>query len=127
MDYKLHLLNILCFEINAVWQVWFYSCPMSNHCCSSTNCYFSLFSAILKQGGSAVDAAISSLLCVGVVNPQSSGLGGGMFMLVYDKKSQKAETLMAREKAPAAATVNMYQNDATEQLRGKSSITDDKL
>ncbi|XP_033634963.1 glutathione hydrolase 1 proenzyme-like [Asterias rubens] len=79
-------------------------------------------SAILKQGGSAVDAAISSLLCVGVVNPQSSGLGGGMFMLVYDKKSQKAETLMAREKAPAAATVNMYQNDATEQLRGYRSV-----
>ncbi|XP_022106187.1 gamma-glutamyltranspeptidase 1-like isoform X2 [Acanthaster planci] len=72
---------------------------------------------ILKQGGGAVDAAITSLLCVGVVNPQSSGLGGGMFMLVYHKDMGKAEALMARERAPAAATANM-----TRETFGATSI-----
>ncbi|XP_038068571.1 glutathione hydrolase 1 proenzyme-like [Patiria miniata] len=61
---------------------------------------------ILKQGGTAVDASITTLLCVGVVNPQSSGLGGGMFMLVYHKNTGKSEALMARERAPAAANAN---------------------
>jgi gamma-glutamyltranspeptidase / glutathione hydrolase / leukotriene-C4 hydrolase len=41
--------------------------------------------SILKQNGSAVDAAIATTLCIGVVHPQSSGIGGGGFMLVYDK------------------------------------------
>jgi len=40
---------------------------------------------ILREGGSAVDSAIAALLCASVHNPQTSGLGGGMFMVVYDK------------------------------------------
>ncbi|XP_022106756.1 gamma-glutamyltranspeptidase 1-like isoform X2 [Acanthaster planci] len=66
---------------------------------------------ILKRGGSAVDASITSLLCVGVVNAHTSGLGGGMFMLIYHKSTGKADALMARERAPAAATVNMTKVD----------------
>lgn len=39
---------------------------------------------VLIEGGNAVDALISSLLCIGVVNPQSSGLGGGFVMTLYN-------------------------------------------
>lgn len=41
---------------------------------------------ILLKGGNSVDAAISTHLCVEIVNPQSTGLGGGGFLIVYDKK-----------------------------------------
>lgn len=64
---------------------------------------------ILKQGGSAVDAAISSLLCVGVVNCHSTGIGGGGFMLVYEAATGQSHALDYREVAPLAATYNMYE------------------
>ncbi|XP_003384848.1 PREDICTED: gamma-glutamyltranspeptidase 1-like [Amphimedon queenslandica] len=63
---------------------------------------------ILKAGGSAVDAAIVALLCVGVVHPESSGIGGGGFMTIYDPSSQSVKAINFREKAPAASTVDMY-------------------
>lgn len=63
---------------------------------------------ILKQGGSAVDAAIAVQLVLTLVEPQSSGIGGGAFMLHWDKKSQKLTTFDGRETAPAAATTDMF-------------------
>ena len=65
--------------------------------------------SILKQGGSAVDAAISSLLCVGVVNYHSTGIGGGGFMVTYDVATRQAHALDYREVAPLAATYDMYE------------------
>ena len=44
------------------------------------------------QNGNAVDAAIATALCVGVVNAHSAGIGGGGFMIVYDKKSGESPT-----------------------------------
>ena len=64
---------------------------------------------ILKKGGSAVDAAISSALCTGVVNLHSSGIGGGGFMIYYEAAPQKVHTVDFREVAPLAATHDMYE------------------
>ncbi len=63
---------------------------------------------ILKKGGSAVDAAISSTLCAGVVNLHSTGIGGGGFMLHYEAVTQQLHALDFREVAPLAASRNMY-------------------
>ncbi|XP_053951129.1 scoloptoxin SSD14 [Anastrepha ludens] len=65
-------------------------------------------SQMLDDGGSAVDAAIATLLCEGVLLPQSMGLGGGFFATIYTKSTRKVETLVARETAPAAAHKNMF-------------------
>ena len=59
---------------------------------------------VLKKGGSAVDAAVAVQMVLGLVEPQSSGLGGGAFMLHFDAKTKKVESYDGRETAPAAAT-----------------------
>ena len=58
---------------------------------------------ILRKGGSAADAAFATLLALNVVEPQSSGIGGGGY-LVYSDRGGPAVTFDGREKAPAAAT-----------------------
>lgn len=63
---------------------------------------------VLKQGGSAVDAAIAVQLVLGLVEPQSSGIGGGLFMLAWQQDKQKLHTLDGRETAPAAATPDWF-------------------
>jgi gamma-glutamyltranspeptidase/glutathione hydrolase len=64
--------------------------------------------AILAQGGSAVDAAIAVMLALTVVEPQSSGIGGGGFMVRADGKTQALVTYDGRETAPAAATPTRF-------------------
>jgi len=66
---------------------------------------------ILKQGGSAVDAAIAVQLVLGLVEPQSSGLGGGAFMLVHDGRANRIAAYDGRETAPAAATPDRFMQD----------------
>ncbi|MEQ1708002.1 MAG: gamma-glutamyltransferase family protein [Terricaulis sp.] len=63
---------------------------------------------MLRQGGSAVDAAIAAELVLGLVEPQSSGLGGGGFLLFYDAASERISGYDGRERAPAAATPDMF-------------------
>jgi len=62
------------------------------------------YSDVMLDGGNAVDAAIATLLCAGVVNPQSSGLSGGLMMAVYDSKTGKTSCLDARERTLVAAS-----------------------
>lgn len=63
---------------------------------------------ILRAGGSAVDAAIAAELVLGLVEPQSSGLGGGGFMMFYDAQSERITGYDGREWAPAGATSTMF-------------------
>jgi gamma-glutamyltranspeptidase / glutathione hydrolase len=64
---------------------------------------------ILKAGGSAVDAAVAVQMVLGLVEPQSSGIGGGAFLLLQDGKANgKMEAFDGRETAPAAATESLF-------------------
>ena len=58
---------------------------------------------VLKRGGSAVDAAVAMQLVLGLVEPQSSGLGGGGFILHYSAADRRVRAYDGRETAPAAA------------------------
>lgn len=77
---------------------------------------------ILQKGGKAVDALISSLLCEGVTMPHTMGIGGGSFMTIYEKSKQKASVIIARETAPAKATVDMFHGDPNLSMKGGLSI-----
>jgi gamma-glutamyltranspeptidase/glutathione hydrolase len=63
---------------------------------------------MLRAGGSSVDAAIATQMVLGLVEPESSGLGGGAFMLVYDPETGKTTSFDGREQAPASATPTMF-------------------
>lgn len=63
---------------------------------------------ILAKGGSAADAAMAMMLALTVVEPQSSGIGGGSFLLHHDGESGLLETLDGRETAPASASPSLF-------------------
>ena len=81
--------------------------------CSEIGCH------VLEKKGSAVDAAIAAMLCISVVTMHSSGIGGGNFMLVYEKQRKRAVFINAREKAPSAANQTMYVNNKDNAKFGK--------
>lgn len=59
---------------------------------------------MLKIGGHAVDAAVATALCLGVVNPMASGIGGGGFMVVRSSSTSEVLAIDMRETAPLAAS-----------------------
>ncbi|HJT43638.1 MAG TPA: gamma-glutamyltransferase [Rhizomicrobium sp.] len=63
---------------------------------------------ILRAGGSAVDAAIAVQMVLGLVEPESSGIGGGAFMLVYNPQTKQTTSFDGREVAPASAQPDMF-------------------
>ncbi|XP_057302421.1 glutathione hydrolase 1 proenzyme-like [Hydractinia symbiolongicarpus] len=66
---------------------------------------------MLKAGGHAVDATIATLICVGVVNLHSSGVGGGGFMTLYDKAKKKTVVFDYRETGPTGMHADSYAHD----------------
>ncbi|MBT0668903.1 gamma-glutamyltransferase [Novosphingobium profundi] len=64
--------------------------------------------AILNQGGSSTDAAIATMLALNVVEPQNSGIGGGLFWLRHGADDHSIATIDGRETAPAAADGNWF-------------------
>src|SRR5690606_14098030 len=64
--------------------------------------------SILAEGGSALDAAIAAQMVLGLVEPQSSGIGGGAFMLHYRARDRRLEAWDGRETAPAAADDKLW-------------------
>lgn len=63
---------------------------------------------ILGRGGKAIDAAVAVQAALGLVEPQSSGIGGGAFLLYYDARTHKVTAYDGREKAPAEAPADMF-------------------
>lgn len=66
---------------------------------------------VLRSGGNAADAMVAVQTVLGLVEPQSSGLGGGAFLVWYDAATGEITTLDAREAAPALATTTLFQNN----------------
>ena len=65
---------------------------------------------ILKSGGTAADAMIAAQAVLGLVEPESSGLGGGSFLVWFDNKTNKITTLDGRETAPQSSKMTQFQN-----------------
>lgn len=85
---------------------------------------------VLRDGGSAVDAAVAVQSVLSLVEPQSSGLGGGAFLMFYDAKTGKVTAYDGREKAPMGAGPDLFLgpdgkplNFVTAVLSGRSTGT----
>ncbi|WP_077037533.1 gamma-glutamyltransferase [Pelomonas sp. KK5] len=76
---------------------------------------------MLKAGGSAIDAAVAVQMVLNLVEPQSSGIGGGAFLLMFDGK-QQVSAWDGRESAPAAASPRMFLDDAGKPLGMRQAI-----
>jgi gamma-glutamyltranspeptidase/glutathione hydrolase len=71
---------------------------------------------ILAKGGRAVDAAVAIQAMLGLVEPQSSGVGGGAFLMYYDAHTGKVSAFDGREKAPAEAAADMFLDEQGKPL-----------
>ena len=77
---------------------------------------------VLRRGGSAVDAAIAVQAMLSLVEPQSSGLGGGAFMTYYDAATRRVTVYDGRETAPAGATADMFLGEAGQALPFRQAV-----
>jgi gamma-glutamyltranspeptidase/glutathione hydrolase len=77
---------------------------------------------VLKRGGSAVDAAIAVQAMLSLVEPQSSGVGGGAFLNYYDGRTRKLTIYDGREVAPAQATPGMFLDRAGKPLPFNTAV-----
>ncbi|MGR3451691.1 MAG: gamma-glutamyltransferase [Paracoccus sp. (in: a-proteobacteria)] len=77
---------------------------------------------VLEQGGTAADAMVAVQVVLGLVEPQSSGLGGGAFLVWHDGASGEITTLDGRETAPMAATPILFLDDSGEPLEFMEAV-----
>jgi gamma-glutamyltranspeptidase/glutathione hydrolase len=77
---------------------------------------------ILRAGGTAADAAVAVQAMLGLVEPQSSGVGGGAFLLYFDAATRRITAYDGREAAPAAATPSLFLDDAGEPLSYRDAV-----
>jgi gamma-glutamyltranspeptidase/glutathione hydrolase len=84
--------------------------PMARHHMIVTDSPFATDAGLqmLRAGGSAVDAAIAAQAVLTLVEPESTGIGGGAFMVLFDPAKKKVTTFDGREMAPASATPGMF-------------------
>ena len=78
---------------------------------------------VLKAGGGAVDAAVAIQGVLGLVEPQSSGLGGGAFLVYYDARTRKVTAYDGRETAPSGATADMFTRDGRPISFGEAVVS----
>ncbi len=78
--------------------------------------------AIMRQGGNAIDAAVATGFALAVVFPNAGNIGGGGFMVAH-LSDGTTFTLDFREKAPAAATQNMFLDENGEVIKDRSTFT----
>ncbi|KAJ8021101.1 Glutathione hydrolase 1 proenzyme [Holothuria leucospilota] len=77
---------------------------------------------ILNRGGSAVDAGIAAMLCLGVVHSHASGIGGGGFMIIGNPKDQKKRAINFREMSPQSTTADMFASDPRADIKGGRAV-----
>ena len=77
---------------------------------------------VLRRGGSAIDAAIAIEAMLSLVEPQSSGLGGGAFLTYYDARTRAVAVYDGRETAPAGATPDMFLDDGGDPLPFRQAV-----
>src|SRR5438067_1571545 len=77
---------------------------------------------VLARGGSAVDAAIAVQLVLGLVEPESSGIGGGAFLLHWSQSEQRLRSYDGRETAPAAARRERFLDAAGKPLAFQAAV-----
>lgn len=71
---------------------------------------------VLERGGNAIDAMVATQMVLGLVEPQSSGLGGGAFLVYHNAEDGRLTTYDGRETAPMAATPRLFQDEQGEKL-----------
>lgn len=78
---------------------------------------------ILEAGGTAMDAAVAVQLVLNLVEPESSGIGGGAFLLYWDASEKKLVTYDGREKAPLSATPEYFQLEDGSAMKWTDAVT----
>ena len=77
---------------------------------------------ILRAGGSALDAAIAAQMVLNLVEPQSSGIGGGAFLMHFSAETGDIQTYDGRENAPASATADMFLDRAGKPMKHMDAV-----
>ena len=73
---------------------------------------------VMRDDGTAIDATIATLICLGLIHPHSSGIGGGGYILLYKRSTKTATYFDFRETAPGASTPDMFANRTEKSKTG---------